>query len=402
MDILTIIISLVALVVFFGICYLSFIVSRWSLKWMLRTVKLAVFIFLIILFVNIFVLNVLIPIMNKYLLFNALGRNYIAFGIIAIGCGIISYLVTITQKLAKKSQDLKRKVNEAKKAKNSDEERYYLLKKAPEDSWYFSLYSIIVFVVYLIVQALILDFAPVIFSKLISISNFDQVLITSFFLFIGLILLILISISRSKTFKFYGKILVLTNIVAMIFFSLVLYEDFIDQLPSMRNIYFASLSETDSPVGAMTLILIIYFSCVNISAFFSYGYDSGFAWLFEDETDEYRRNSTIKVGSHWIQRLVRFLLEQIARIIYKDEYGRKEWIKSFKANRMDEFLLHWHSVLGGTIGAFAGHKFFNHKKIFGTNMHSASPSVIKFAPVFKSIFYCQLCLLAALVYIGRS
>jgi len=400
MDILTIIISLVALVVFFAICYLSFIVSRWSLKWMLRTVKLAVFIFLILLFVNIFVLNILIPIMNKYLLFNALGRNYITFGIIAIGCGIVLYLVPITKKLAEKSQDLKRKVNEAKKAKNSDEERYYLLKKAPEDSWYFSLYSIIVFVVYLIVQSLILDFAPIVFSKLMIISNFGQIWIASFFLFIGVILLILIS--GSETFEFYGKILVLTNTVAMIFFSLVLYEDFIKQFPSMQKVYFANLSETDSPVGAMTLILIIYFSCVNISAFFSYGYDSGSAWLFEDEKDEYRTNSMIKVGSHWIQRLVRFLLQQIAKIISNDENKREKWIENFKPKRMDEFLLHWHSVLGGTIGAFAGHIFFNHKKIFKINMHSASPSAIKFAPVFKSIFYCQLCLLAALVYIGRS
>ena len=369
---------------------------------MLRTVKLAVFIFFILLFVNIFVLNVLIPIMNKHLLFNALGRNYIAFGIIAIGCGIIPFLVPITKNLAKESQVLKKKSKEAEKTNNEYQEKEYLRKKATVDSLYFSLYLVIIFVVYLIVQSLILDFVPIISSKFGSTSNLVQLWLASFFLFIGLIVLILINYNRSKTFKFYGTILVLTNTVAMIFLSLVLYENFINQFPSMQKIYFAGLSETNSPVGAMTLILIIYFSCVNISAFFSYGYDSGFSWLLEDETDEYRPNSTTKKGSHWIQRLVRFLLEQIAMIICKDEDERKEWIKNFKTNRMDEFLLHWHSVLGGTIGAFAGHKFFNHKKIFGTNMHSASPSVIKFAPVFKSIFYCQLCLLAALVYIGRS
>ncbi|MCA2732479.1 MAG: DUF1294 domain-containing protein [Microcystis sp. M158S2] len=395
MEIFSLIISLVGIFILF---VLAFMILRWSLKWVRRLVVFIISIFLILLCDEILILNIFPPLINKYLNLKIFERPYIISVIIILGCGIISSILPLIKNLGKKSQDLN---NLVKNAKTDNDEKFYLCKKANEDAWYFSLYSIIVFIIYLIVQASILDITPMISSKLVSISNSSKLWVISFFLCTGTIILILVNYSRIAIFRFYGRIIVITNTAAMIFLTLFLHDSWINKFPSIQKNYFSNLAIINSPIADTTLILILYFHCLNISAFLSYGYDSGLAWLLEDEKDEYRPNSMIKVGTHWSQRLVRWLLKQIAKMFAKNEEGQMIWIDNFKKKRMPESILHWHSVLGGTIGAYAGHRFFNHKKIFVLNKSLASKSAIKFAPVFERIFFCQVFLLGIIFYIGR-
>ncbi|HLP87686.1 MAG TPA: DUF1294 domain-containing protein [Nostocaceae cyanobacterium] len=112
-----------------------------------------------------------------------------------------------------------------------------------------------------------------------------------------------------------------------------------------------------------------YFHSINISAFFSYGYDKGVAWLFPKDNN--RR--------HWLQHIFGWLNDRIPSI------------KNNLMQRIPESILHWHSACGGTIGAYLGHQFFQHKM-------RSSESIIKFSPVFNRTALVQAILLITLIF----
>ena len=168
---------------------------------------------------------------------------------------------------------------------------------------------------------------------------------------------------------------VLTNLFFISLFTLLLYD------------FYARMFSKDSFFSATTFIATSYFYSINISTFFLYGYDNGHAWLFEKEQNMQRKSSNINIGSHWAQRLARSMSEKF------------KLVRTLEESRVPENILHWHSAIGGTIGAYAGHWLFNHKKmftVFQDKSNITSNSIIKFAPVYERIIFSQVMLFVIL------
>ena len=113
-------------------------------------------------------------------------------------------------------------------------------------------------------------------------------------------------------------------------------------------------------------VFSIYLNSLNISTFFLYGYDKFRAWIFPKSTGI---NGIVSPPplNHWSQKLARWF------------QNFAPWIKP---PRVPEWILHWHTIFGGTIGAFFAQRYFRHKT-----------SSQKFQPVFRKALIIQIILL---------
>jgi uncharacterized membrane protein YsdA (DUF1294 family) len=263
----------------------------------------------------------------------------------------------------------------------------YVSSKANSDAWYFSLYSVVISVLILTIQALIAKTVPLIFKDLNSDFTYHKLLIILFFLVVGLMMCYLVQRYKRKPyqkevdmpvyFRVYARSIVGFNFALIVVFTLLYYDSYARGLP------YSSVN------SILSFMVLAYFYSINISTFFSYGYDNGAAWLFESPEDRIRKNSTIKIGTHWAQKLARSVTTQ-SNTAHKLK-GRI---------RMPELILHWQSAFGGAIGAYAGHWFFNHKKMFlfyRDKSTVTSESALKFAPVYERIVFSHMIQLFVLI-----
>ena len=191
--------------------------------------------------------------------------------------------------------------------------------------------------------------------------------VISNFIFLGVFTSIVALIfGRSLPFRLYGILAVIINISVIFFVMLIVFgTDGYEVL----NVSLTNASEIDS-----FTVFSIYLNSLNISTFFLYGYDKFRAWIFPKSTIEYGVISPPPVD-HWSQKLARWF-ETFA-----------PWIKP---PRVPEWILHWHSIFGGSIGAFFGQRFFRHKT-----------KSKKFRPVFLKTVVVQI-LLLILIAVANS
>ena len=396
---------------FHGLIIVCFVLKSgfpWGFKWLSRTVRLALFLACILLFTNMFVGHVFFPLTNSVI--RGSHPLHIIFLIWMSLLFILSYLIRQSA-LAMRSYS---------SASIGLSEKTILSKKANANAFYFSLVSISSLLSLCFLQVLLSSIVPRLLKSNINDMMFNKFLIILIFLCISS--LISLSIYRlrllriwrdhprlarlrvfiasiiphqiidktqvrpgsdniepmsrfDKLLSTYGMLSVLTNLFFISLFTLLLYD------------FYARIFSKDSFFSATTFIATSYFYSINISTFFLYGYDNGHAWLFEKEQNMQRKSSNINIGSHWSQRLARSMSEKF------------KLVRTLGDSRVPENILHWHSAIGGTIGAYAGHWFFNHKKmftVFQDKSNITSNSIIKFAPVYERIIFSQVMLFVIL------
>lgn len=192
-----------------------------------------------------------------------------------------------------------------------------------------------------------------------SSTNSDS--ISGFLTFGFVISLIVMVLGRSLPFKIYGILSVATNVGMVSAIALLMAEN---NSYAVSNSKFASSSTVDS-----FTIFTIYLVTLNLLTFFLYGYDKFRAWIFPKSVTIGGITSNAPLN-HWSQKLARWF-EKFA-----------PWIKP---PRVPEWILHWHSIFGGSIGAFFGQRFFRHKT-----------KSQKFRPVFLRTIVIQIILLTVI------
>ena len=174
----------------------------------------------------------------------------------------------------------------------------------------------------------------------------------------GIVLAVLVLLfGRTPPFKVYGILFIAFNISITVLSALLIYD----------NSYFSSIDSVD--------IFSIYLVFINIFTFFVYGYDKFIAWIFSKSptvnglfSSPSRKHPSPKLG-RWFEKC----------------------IPGIKPQRVPEWILHWHSIFGGSIGAFFGQRFFNHKT-----------KNEKFQPVFIRAIAIQIVLLIGIFAINLS
>jgi uncharacterized membrane protein YsdA (DUF1294 family) len=354
---------------------LAFIVLRWLFKWLGRTVRFVAIIIVLLLLNQLVLLTVLYPLLNTYIQIANAGKSHITLITLIAGCLVIVHLLLPIQKADELANAFHGQVKLAKKSLSEDQLRLYQGKEADKKAWLFSLYSIIAFLIFFLLQILTINLVYPFFSNHFKNSLPDNIFVAIFIGIIGLIMFLIVNNHNKQdrafsSFRYYGKWLITLNFSAIALAAFFLYEEYAQSLstPGQTNLYLNHL-----PGLSAFFITTIYFHCVNISAFFTYGYDSGVAWLFPKND----------APTHWVQKLFGWINSQNPRI------------KENMMQRMPESILHWHSTCGGTIGAFMGHKFFIHK------MRGAE-SRVKFAPIFKRTVIVQILLIIAILSLQQT
>jgi uncharacterized membrane protein YsdA (DUF1294 family) len=378
----------------------------WGFKWLCRTVRLALFLFFILLLTTFFVKSIFFPLINA--LIGASRPTPILLLIWMLFVFMLSFPVRQSA-LAIQSYS---------SASSGQSEELKVSGKANATARYFSLVSILLLLTLCLIQVLLVNIVPKLLYSYANDVRFHKFVITLFFFSISLLISLFlryrlhllrfwrqnrrlawlrativsiysheIIINNTKTssnvnvknmtkfdklITFYGMLSVLANLAFIALLTLSFYGIYADRF-------------FHRPISSVaSFVAISYFYSINVSTFFLYGIDSGHAWLFEKEQDKQRKSSSINIGSHWAQRLARAYSVKFALV------------NIWSSNRMPENILHWHSALGGSIGAYAGHWFFNHKKmfaIFQNKSDSTSKSIMKFAPVYERIVFSQILLL---------
>lgn len=200
-------------------------------------------------------------------------------------------------------------------------------------------------------------------EEIIKDSNPNVFIFSAAFLALALVLLL----GKSSPFKLYGSLSVAVNTLLMTFMIYSLYSNG-SQNTQSTNEKLVTLTATDS--------MMLYLASINLSAFLFFGYDKFRAWIFPKATVDWDGEVQLPSLNHWSQKLARWL-ERLA-----------PWVKP---PRVPEWILHWHSILGGTIGAAFGQLFFHHKI-----------SSVKFQPVYRKTFVIQALLIAIVIFINYS
>jgi uncharacterized membrane protein YsdA (DUF1294 family) len=149
-------------------------------------------------------------------------------------------------------------------------------------------------------------------------------------------LFLIITFGKSPPFRTYGVLAIIINnlipitIISYIY-SLSKNSGTSFQIPNLHS-------------KEISFILSLYLTSINISTYSVYGYDKFRAWLFPKEEDREgskspRLNHAAQEIAHWIEQFV-------------------PWVKTA---RVPEWILHWHSIFGGTLGACFAQQAFNHK-----------------------------------------
>ncbi|MFB2875867.1 DUF1294 domain-containing protein [Floridanema aerugineum] len=154
----------------------------------------------------------------------------------------------------------------------------------------------------------------------------------------GIVALFLVIVfGRSSSFKQYGALAAIVNTLIPILVNLSIYHiDYKHRTPS--------LTEPKLDFFFALFTLSVYLTFINISTYLFYGYDKFRAWIFPKH--ENYGDPELPPLNHWGQKLARWV-ERFA-----------PWVKT---SRVPEWVLHWHSICGGTLGAFLGQKYFRHK-----------------------------------------
>lgn len=354
---------------------LAVAVLRWLLKWFRRTVRFVATIIAMLLLNQLVLSTVLYPLFNKYIQIANAGKIHITLSTLITGClGIVLLLLPI-RKADELANAFHGQVKLAKKGLSEDQLRLYQGKEADKKAWLFSLYSIIAFLFFFLMQILTINLVYPFVSNHFKNSLPDNIFVAIFIGIIGLIMFLVVNNHNKQdktfsTFRYYGKWLITLNFSAIALAAFFLYEEYAQSLSTQGQVNFG-LNHSSGLI--VFFITTIYFHFVNLSAFFAYGYDSGIAWLFPKSD----------TPTHWAQKLFGWVNRQNPKI------------KKNMMQRMPEPILHWHSTCGGTIGAFMGHKFFIHK------MRGAE-SRVKFAPIFKKTVILQILLIIALVSLEQT
>ncbi|NET60147.1 MAG: DUF1294 domain-containing protein [Symploca sp. SIO2E6] len=318
----------------------------WTLNWIRKISPYILLIFALFLCVNL-TLNILFDFIYYEILpkkSSYTNQNFSLLIWIFARCILIFILYVFAQG---KNKLVKYADNSLKQAKNNKDDvniESYQEEKASHQTWFFILYSIIIFVtIWCLTPILLFEIEHLLQYFFQSNSNYIKFFGTTFIVFLGLIFLCQVKKHNNPTFRACGQCIVImnTSVIALLTFC------FFNQ----HNYNFALLS-----------VFEFYFKCVNMSAFLSYGYDSSIAWLFPKSEEPI----------HWLQRLFESL-----DLKYK--------IKKYMP-RIPEPILHWHSACGGTIGAYCGHLFFKHKM-------RGQESKRKFAPIFGGTALTQILML---------
>lgn len=348
------------------------IVLKWSFKWFRRILRIALFTGTTIFIVHMYISALFIPMISEFSASKSL--------LPPISLALLVLLIPVIPLIRKASLSSDSTILLLKNNLEINNKRSYLSLKANSDAWYFSLYSIVISVVILTIQALITKFGPLIIEGINSDLSHHKLIIILFFLVIALLMCCLVQRYKRRPYekdtdmpsyiRVYGLCVISFNYFFICIFTLLCYPSYSRSLP------YSSVS------SILSFIVLAYFYAVNISTFLCYGYDNGTAWLFETPEERMRKNSNIKIGTHWAQKLATTITTQsnIAQ-------------KLRKRSRMPELILHWQSAFGGAIGAYAGHWFFNHKKmflLFRDKSTVSSESALKFAPVYERIVFSQI------------
>lgn len=177
------------------------------------------------------------------------------------------------------------------------------------------------------------------------------------FIYLGVaIAIIVLLFGKSLPFKIYGLLSIAINTISVVSISLLMYETN-SNLTSVNTATYSSINSLS--------IFSIYLTSINLVTFFLYGYDKFRAWIFPKPTISNGFGYPPSVN-HWSQKLAGWFAKHIP------------WIKP---PRVPEWILHWHLIFGGTIGAIFGQRFFNHKT-----------KSKKFQPVFCKVIAIQVIL----------
>lgn len=177
-------------------------------------------------------------------------------------------------------------------------------------------------------------------------------------------LFLILVFGKSSAFKQYGTLAVVVN--GSVAFSII----------SLLSASFgggASNSSTanPSPIDAAS-VLSIYLTSVNLSTFLFYGYDKFRAWIFPKSKEQDGEFQPPPLN-HWSQKVARWF-ETFA-----------PWIKP---PRVPEWILHWQSICGGSLGALFAQRFFHHKT-----------KSKKFQPIYRKTVLAQTALLMAIFFL---
>jgi len=163
----------------------------------------------------------------------------------------------------------------------------------------------------------------------------------------GLIMLYLIFIyGKTPPFKLYGTVAILVNNSTVIYAIILLDKVFNPNTSNANATIFRGLN--------VASLLYIFLSSINILTFLFYGYDKLIAILFPKPEGE----------------------QSVTQILTK---------RKSKVSRVPEWILHWHSIFGGSIGALFAQKLFHHKT-----------KSEKFQPVYTNTLLVQVGLLIAI------
>ncbi|HEY9601409.1 MAG TPA: DUF1294 domain-containing protein [Allocoleopsis sp.] len=149
-------------------------------------------------------------------------------------------------------------------------------------------------------------------------------------------LFLVLAFGRSSPFKQYGILAIIINSLTTIFTILSLY--------SLSKDSAANFSVANLHCKEAVFTLSTYLTSINISTYLFYGYDKLRAWIFP-KNREYGDPEPPPLN-HWGQKLARWV-EKFA-----------PWVKTA---RVPEWVLHWHSICGGTLGAILAQGSFRHK-----------------------------------------
>jgi uncharacterized membrane protein YsdA (DUF1294 family) len=194
-----------------------------------------------------------------------------------------------------------------------------------------------ILLIFSLIQAVIwLIFDPPIENRFNAVT-FSMIQIIVVLIVISLIALGLVLVfGKSLAFKIYGVLAVIVNSFTPILIILFIYS----LAPkNTANFYVANLHCKEA-----VFTLSIYLTSINISTYLFYGYDKFRSWLFPKNRD----NKDIEPPplDHWGQKLAS-RVEKFA-----------PWIKTL---RVPEWILHWLSISGGSLGAAFAQQFFRHK-----------------------------------------
>jgi uncharacterized membrane protein YsdA (DUF1294 family) len=243
-------------------------------------------------------------------------------------------------------------------------------KNSSSKAWFFSLCSVVIFTIIFSIQISIINIIYPLFNEKFKTFIPEEIFASIIILCIGILILNLIYTYKdhNNTFRYFGRIIVTLNTLLISITTYFIYQSYVQAFSNQGQIIFGMNYYSS---GILSFFLAtIYFQFINLSAFFSYGYDNFIAWLIS-------KNSP---PTHWMQKSFSSLRERFSNAIKTMD------------QRIPETILHWHSTFGGTVGAYIGHRFFRHKMF-------KPESKAKFAPIFNGTVIIQIILVISLVFL---